>query len=64
MKLNDVDVQLEADSGADVNIIDEQPRPQVYSLSNLAAVGEKNLAPSKLKRSLIDAFHGVFIRAL
>ena len=38
--------------------------PRVFSLSNMAAAGEKNLAHSELKRSLIGAFHGAFIRAL
>ena len=38
--------------------------PRVFSLSNMAAAGEKTLAHSELKRSLIGAFHGAFIRAL
>ena len=38
--------------------------PRVFSLSNMAAAGEKTLAHSELKRSLIGAFHGTFIRAL
>ena len=38
--------------------------PTVFSLSNMAAAGEKTLAHSELKRSLIGAFHGEFIRAL
>ena len=37
--------------------------PRVFSLSNMAA-GEKTLAHSELKRSLIGAFHCAFIRAL
>ena len=36
----------------------------VFSLSNMAAAGEKTLAHSELKRSLIGAFHSAFIRAL
>ena len=40
------------------------PVPRVFSLSNMAAAGEKTLAHSELKRSLIGAFHGAFIRAL
>ena len=40
------------------------PVPRVFSLSNMAAAGEKTLAHSELKRSLIDAFHGAFIREL
>ena len=38
--------------------------PRVFSLSNMAAVGEKTLAHSERKRSLIGAFHCAFIRAL
>ena len=38
--------------------------PRVFSLSNMAAAGEKTLAHSELKRSLIGAFHCAFIRAL
>ena len=38
--------------------------PRVFSLSNMAAVGEKTLAHSELKRSLIGAFHYSFILAL
>ena len=38
--------------------------PRVFSLSNMAAAGEKTLVHSELKRSLIGAFHGAFIRAL
>ena len=38
--------------------------PRVFSLSNMAAAGEKTLAHSELKRSLIGAFHGAFVRAL
>ena len=38
--------------------------PRVLSLSNMAAAGEKTLAHSELKRSLIGAFHSAFIRAL
>ena len=38
--------------------------PRVFSLSNKAAAGEKTLAHSELKRSLIGAFHCAFIRAL
>ena len=38
--------------------------PRVFSLSNMAAAGEKTLAHSELKRSLIGKFHGAFIRAL
>ena len=38
--------------------------PRVFSLSNMAAAGEKTLAHSELKRSLIGAFHSAFIRAL
>ena len=38
--------------------------PRVFSLSNMAAAGEKTLADSELKRSLIGAFHCAFIRAL
>ena len=38
--------------------------PRVFSLSNMAAAGEKTLAHSELKRSLIGAFHYAFIRAL
>ena len=38
--------------------------PTVFLLSNMAAAGEKTLAHSELKRSLIGAFHGAFIRAL
>ena len=38
--------------------------PRVFSLSNMAAAGEKTLAHSELKRSLIGAFHYSFIRAL
>ena len=38
--------------------------PRVFSLSNMAAAGEKTLAHSELKRSLIGAFHGAFIRTL
>ena len=37
--------------------------PRVFSLSNMAAAGEKTLAHSELKRSLIGAFHSAFIRA-
>ena len=44
---------------ADFNLV-----PRVFSLSNMAAAGEKTLAHSELKRSLIGAFHGAFIRAL
>ena len=38
--------------------------PRVFSLSNMAAAGEKTLAHSELKRSLIGAFCCAFIRAL
>ena len=38
--------------------------PRVFSLSNMAAAGEKTLAHSELKRSLIGAFYSAFIRAL
>ena len=38
--------------------------PRVFSLSNMTAAGEKTLAHSELKRSLIGAFHYSFIRAL
>ena len=38
--------------------------PRVFSLSNMAAAGEKTLAHSELKRSLIGAFRSAFIRAL
>ena len=38
--------------------------PRVFSLSNMAAAGEKTLAHSEIKRSLISAFHGAFIHAL
>ena len=38
--------------------------PRVFSLSNMAAAGEKTLADSELKRSLIGAFYCAFIRAL
>ena len=37
--------------------------PRVFSLSNMAAAGEKTLAHSELKRSLIGAFHYAFIRS-
>ena len=37
---------------------------KVFSLSNMAAAGERALALSELKRSLIGAFHSVFIHAL
>ena len=36
--------------------------PRVFSLSNMAAAGEKTLAHSELKRSLIGAFHYALIR--
>ena len=45
--------------GLNINLV-----PRVFSLSNMAAAGEKTLAHSKLKRSLIGAFHCAFIRAL
>ena len=38
--------------------------PRVFSLSNMAAAGEKTLAHSELKRSLIGAFCCAFIRTL
>ena len=38
--------------------------PRVFSLPNMAAAGEKTLAHSELKRSLIGAFHYALIRAL
>ena len=38
--------------------------PRVFSLSNMAAAGEKTLAHSELKRSLIGAFHCAIIRSL
>ena len=38
--------------------------PRVFSLSNMAAAGEKTLAHSELERSLIGAFHGAFLHAL
>ena len=38
--------------------------PRVFSLSNMAAAGEKTLAHSELKRPLIGAFCCAFIRAL
>ena len=38
--------------------------PRVFSLSNMAAAGEKTLAHSELKRSLIGSFHSAFILAL
>ena len=38
--------------------------PRVFSLSNMAAAGEKTLAHSELKRSLIGAFHYAFILLL
>ena len=38
--------------------------PRIFSLSNMAAAGEKTLAHSELKRSLIGTFHCAFIREL
>ena len=38
--------------------------PRVFSLSSMAAAGEKTLAHSELKRSLIGAFHCAFIGVL
>ena len=38
--------------------------PRVFSPSNMAAAGEKTLAHSELKRSLIGAFYCAFIRTL
>ena len=38
--------------------------PRVSSFSNMAPAGEKTLAHSGIKRSLISAFHGAFIHAL
>ena len=37
---------------------------RVFPLSNKAAAGEKTLAYSEIKRSLISAFHDAFIHAL
>ena len=37
--------------------------PRVFSLSNMAAVGDTTLAHSELKRSLIGAFHAAFKHA-
>ena len=46
------------------SVIDINLVPRVFSLSNMAAAGEKTLAHSELKRSLIGAFYCAFIRAL
>ena len=51
-------------SGDENGAIQPNLVPRVFSLSNMAAEGEKTLAHSELKRSLIGAFHGAFIRAL
>ena len=50
---------LSSRSGRRANLV-----PRVFSLSNMAAAGEKTLAHSELKRSLIGAFCCAFIRAL
>ena len=41
-----------------------QPRPQGLLAFQYGGAGEKTLAHSELKRSLIGAFHCAFIRAL